>query len=225
MRWPHLSEGEIDDLLPFFAIGRLSPADMRRVGKALESEPALRAKLELVLEEQAVTVKVNEERGRPSPQVAERFLARLQAEPPRLRTISILGGLGNWFRRAAILLAPRSFAGLGFATGAVVAIQAVALGALITGPERRPPPNQFDPQFPAEIHEGCAALAKFTPDAKLAEVAGRLTEVKATIINGPKTNGFYQLSIRVQEGGPDCVGLISRLASDKGLVEFVSRSP
>jgi hypothetical protein len=222
LHWSHISEGEIDDLLPFFAIGRLSSADMRRVEKALESDPTLRTKLKLVLEEQAVTVKVNEEQGRPSSEATERFLAALEAEPRR-------SGAGlrrfffGWMARLPRFPGPRSFTGLGWLGGLAVITQAAVIGALVSGPQG--PPEHPGLQFPPEVHEGCVVVAKLASDAKLSNLTAQLEASNATIIDGPRANGLYLVRLHLREGGSDCDGLVSRLAGQKDLVQFVKRTP
>jgi hypothetical protein len=211
---------EIDDLLPFYVTGRLSLADMQRVEKALHGDPVLRMKLELVLEEQAATVQVNEAFGRPSSDAVDRFFAVLPTESSRRRPFSALQRSLSWIGQLPALLAPRAFPCACLAASLAVLVQAAVIGELLTRPE----PPGYVVQAPSEEHEGCVALAAFNSDAKLSDIAARLTTVEARIIDGPKPGGLYLVRIGSELGAADCVRIISQLAADTRLIRFAGRS-
>jgi hypothetical protein len=212
---------EIDDLLPFYVTGRLSLADMQRVEKALHGDPASRMKLELVLEEQAATVQVNEAFGRPPSDAVDRFFAVLPTESSRRRPFSALQRSLSWIGQLPALLAPRAFPCACLAASLAVLVQAAVIGELLTRPE---PPHVYTPQAPPGEHEGCVALAAFNSDAKLSDIAARLTTVEARIIDGPIPGGLYLIRIGSELGAADCVRTISQLAADKRLSRFAGRS-
>jgi anti-sigma factor RsiW len=57
--------GDIEDLLPWHAAGTLSPRDAHRVETALAADPELARRYELVREELAQTIHLNETLGAP----------------------------------------------------------------------------------------------------------------------------------------------------------------
>jgi hypothetical protein len=73
----------IEELLPWYAAGTLSPRDVRRVEDAIAHDPALSRKYELVREELASTVHLNETLGVPSVRAMDKLFASIDAEPAR----------------------------------------------------------------------------------------------------------------------------------------------
>ena len=57
--------GDIEDLLPWHAAGTLSPHDTQRVQTALAEDPELARRYQLVREELAQTIHLNESVGAP----------------------------------------------------------------------------------------------------------------------------------------------------------------
>ena len=63
---------EIEELLPWYEMGTLDTAEMRRVSAYLETHPEMRFRLGLIREELAETVAANEKLGMPSAAARER---------------------------------------------------------------------------------------------------------------------------------------------------------
>ena len=80
--------GDIEDLLPWHAAGTLSPRDAHRVETALAADPELARRYELVREELAQTIHLNETLGAPSARAAETLFAKIDAEPARAPAFS-----------------------------------------------------------------------------------------------------------------------------------------
>src|SRR5579864_7100845 len=97
-----MTTNETDDdralanLLPFYATGKLSLEDTRRVERALVSDAELRRELALVEEEQVATVEANEMLGLPSARSADRFFAMLDAEPARAAPRALAKDIFAW---------------------------------------------------------------------------------------------------------------------------------
>ena len=81
------TRGDIEELLPWHAAGTLSPADAQRVQAALARDPELARRYELVREEFAQTIHLNETLGAPSPRAMQALFAKIDAEPARRRSI------------------------------------------------------------------------------------------------------------------------------------------
>ena len=74
---------EIEDLLPWHAAGTLSARDTQSVEAALARDPELARRYELVREELAQTIHLNETLGAPSARAMTELFAKIDAEPER----------------------------------------------------------------------------------------------------------------------------------------------
>lgn len=73
---------EIESLLPWHAAGTLSRGDADRVERALADDRELAQRYELVREELAETIRLNEALGEPSARAMEKLFASIDAEDP-----------------------------------------------------------------------------------------------------------------------------------------------
>jgi len=71
---------EVEILLPWYAAGTLRRRDRQRVEEALKSDPALARHAELVREELAETIWLNESLGAPSAHAMDRLMAAIDEE-------------------------------------------------------------------------------------------------------------------------------------------------
>jgi anti-sigma factor RsiW len=74
---------EIEELLPWYATGRLSNRDAERVEQALASDRKLARRYELVRRELAETTRLNAALGVPSARAMEKLFAAINAEEAR----------------------------------------------------------------------------------------------------------------------------------------------
>src|SRR5271163_4440775 len=105
------TEGErsdIEDLLPWHAAGTLGHGDTQRVETALANDPELARRYELVREELAQTIHLNEALGAPSPRAMEALFAKIDAEPARSAVASM--NLGARLQEFFAALSPRTLA-------------------------------------------------------------------------------------------------------------------
>ena len=75
---------EIEELLPWHATGTLSRRDADRVEQALAGDRELARRYELVRQELAETIRLNETLGAPSARAMEQLFAAINAEEPRV---------------------------------------------------------------------------------------------------------------------------------------------
>jgi anti-sigma-K factor RskA len=75
---------EIELLLPWYATGTLSQHDAQRVEQALAEDGVLARRYELLLEERAAAVNLNETLGSPSDRAMEKLFAAIDAEEAHL---------------------------------------------------------------------------------------------------------------------------------------------
>jgi anti-sigma-K factor RskA len=71
---------EIESLLPWYATGTLSSSDAERVEQALAEDSVLAQRYELVLEEIAAAIHLNDTLGSPSGRAMEKLFAAIDAE-------------------------------------------------------------------------------------------------------------------------------------------------
>ena len=75
--------GDIEGLLPWHAAGTLDYREAQSVEAALASDPELARRYELVREELAQTIHLNESLGAPSARAMDALFAKIDAEPAR----------------------------------------------------------------------------------------------------------------------------------------------
>src|ERR1700716_1027055 len=74
---------QIESLLPWYAAGTLGRRDAERVERALAADGELAQRYELVREELAETIALNEKLGAPSARAMEKLFAAIDAEETR----------------------------------------------------------------------------------------------------------------------------------------------
>jgi hypothetical protein len=214
-----IPEREIADLLPWYATGRLSESDRRRVAAALASDPALQREYDLVLEERGEVIGVNEALGAPSRQAADRFFAALDAEPRApARRFDPAATLARWMET----LRPRTLAWAAAAAVVVILVQAGFIGALVS---ERQPGLYGTASVPPAVEErgGTELIVAFQPDAPAAAIAALLGQHKATIVSGPAAGGLYRIRIAgepLDKAGTDA--LVASLKAEAGLVRLAA---
>ena len=74
---------DLEMLLPWHAAGTLHGRDARRVEDALARDPELAREYDVIREEYAATVGLNESLGAPSMRAVQKLFAAIDAEPAR----------------------------------------------------------------------------------------------------------------------------------------------
>ena len=214
--------GEIEDLLPWYANGRISPADRRRVEAALAVDAELARRLELVREEMAETIAANEAIAPPASKGVDRLMAAIDAEPVRRTPLvtAVKTGLMERIGEMLAALAPRRLAYAAAAIVAVVALQSVAITGLVGG--RDAGGGYQTASQGATTAAGPSLLVAFAPEAKIADVAGFLKRHGATVAEGPKANGFFRLRLAP---GTDAARIAEAMKAEAAIVGFVQVTP
>ena len=89
---------ELEELLPFYANGRIAEADKGRVETALAADPALAARLDIIRDDMAETVLLNESLGAPSHRALEKLMAEIETTSgPAPLLARATGGMGLGF--------------------------------------------------------------------------------------------------------------------------------
>ncbi len=205
---------DIEALLPWHAAGTLNRRDAARVARALESDAELARRFDLVREELAETIHLNETLGAPSARALERLFSRIDAEAPRRTKVT----LGTGARLAAFIagFSPRTLAWSAAAAALAIVLQAgVITGVLIK--------DRGTQGFEVASHgrtdtagEGAFVRVRFNPQSSAADIAKFLESNKASIVGGPTENGMFRVKLAVT-GLPkaELMRIIERMQEDK----------
>jgi hypothetical protein len=211
---------EIEDLLPWYATGRISAADKARVEQALKGDAELRRRLDLAREEMAETIDANERLPAPSPRTLDKLLAGMDAAPRAVPVMeaakrSVVG----WLATTLAALSPQKLAYATVAALALIAVQAAVLtGLVISGGD-----SKFDTASSPIQLPGSYVMISFAPDAKASEITAFFKRYDAAVIDGPRANGFYK--VRVGEktlAKPEFEQLVERIKAERSLIGFVA---
>lgn len=183
---------DIEELLPWYATGRLSSADQRRVEAYLDLHPELHAGLVVAREEVAANVAANTELEGPDTTNLQRLLQRLPAQDVSRDAF----GLSSMLDRVWDWLAELSPQQLGVAAAAlitIVALEAVTIGTLIG---TRPGVYETATS-PTEPAAGATVelLIGFKPEVTMADATSFLKENGLMIIDGPR-GGLFRVQAR-----------------------------
>jgi hypothetical protein len=181
---------EIESLLPWHAAGTLSRRDAERVERALASDRELARRFDLVREELAETIHLNESLGAPSARALERLFAAIDAEGAVMRKRSLSFDLRTKVAELFAAFTPRTLAYASGAAALVILLQAGVIGSmLLKGPEQTvnlssaPPPKV----------ESIDLLVTFVPQATADQMTKFLHDNHAAIVDGPKGLGTYRV--------------------------------
>lgn len=214
---------ELEQLLPFYANGRISAADKARVETALATDVELALRLDIVREDMAETALLNESLGAPSPRALDRLMAGIEAEPRRTPLLARAKGgfltlMGHWLAAQP----PRRLAYAGAAAIALIAIQ----GAALTGYVVRRGGGFETASAPGAQGSERYVLLSFAPDAKAADIAMFFRRYAASVVDGPRANGFFKVRIgdaRLTTAEVDAIA--ARMKAETGIVGFVAPAP
>jgi anti-sigma-K factor RskA len=210
----------VEDLLPWYANGRLSTVERRRVEAALAEDDELARRLELVREEMAATIAANKAIRPASARAFERLMAGIEATPQPQRPFAgaaARAGLVDRLGGFLAALAPRRLAYVAAAAVAVVAVQAAVLGGMLGTRDGYQTASQGEPAV-----AGATILVAFTPGAKIEDVAAFLKRHGVERAEGPKANGFFRLRLAADR---DAAVVARAMTAETGIVSFVQVTP
>jgi hypothetical protein len=212
---------ELEALLPWHATGTLNRRDSDRIEQALAGDRELARRYDLVREELAETIHLNETLGAPSARAMEKLFAAIDAEearsPRRRRSFDLS-------QRVSELLAgisPRTLAWS--ATAAAIAILAQA--AIIAGVVLREDGSSTGPKLASAVSRGSYAVVRFAPQATVAEITNFLGAYKATLVEGPSKSpaGLYRVRLADSQLPSGEVGrIIRQMQEESRIVGFIA---
>jgi len=202
---------EVETLLPWYAAGTLRRRDRQRVEDALNGDPALARHAELVREELAETIWLNESLGAPSARAMDRLMAAIDDETVARKRASPRV-VGRWFGTFIASLSPRTLA-----IAASVAVVAIALQAfLLVGMIAKPQGTYQTASGGGEAEgHGTYAMVRFAREASAGEITRFLEDYKATLVE-PKPGGVYRVRIAVTKLAKDELArIVSRMRQER----------
>jgi len=213
------AHSDIEELLPWHAVGTLSRRDTQRVEEALASDPELARRYEMVREELGETILLNETLGAPSGRAMEKLFAKIDAEPARRQAMSFnLGARAAGFFAS---LSPRTLAWSASAAAIAILLQAGLIATVVIkeksagGYETASAPST-DPGV------GAFTIIRFAPQASSDDITKFLAANKLQIAAGPMAGGLYKVRVAVT-GLPkgELAHFVKKLQEDK-VVGFVA---
>jgi hypothetical protein len=214
---------EIEALLPWHAAGTLSRRDADRVEQALAGDRELARRYDLVREELAETIHLNETLGAPSARAMEKLFAAIDAEEaraPRRQRSFDLGGRISEFLSA---FTPRTLAWSAAAAVVAILLQAAVITTVVL--KEHGAPGTVDlAEAPAK---GSFAVVRFVPQATFSEINNFLGAHNAKVVEGPIPSGsMYRIRISETKLSTDEVSkIIRQMQSESRIVGFVAVAP
>ena len=202
--------GEIEALLPWHAAGTLKLRDARRVEDALSRDAALSRQYDVIRDEYAATISLNESLGAPSLRAMQKLFDAIDAEPARMPSrLSPLSRVFGFFAG----LQPRTLAYASAAAAVLVLLQAGVIGTLMRG--------QGGVGYQTAAIERATSkgapvmLIRFAADARADEITKFLDGNGAAIVGGPRA-GLFQ--VRVGENSlskDEAADVLKRVQADR----------
>lgn len=207
----------IEELLPWYATGKLRHGERVEVETALAKDAALRRQLELIEDERAAAMALNEATPGPLPGAAERFMNELRIGARPRQTIQ-----ENGLQRAVTWLTSQIAGPPRWALAALAAVLLVQAGVIGGLMIERQGNGYRTAGTPGELAPGAHVLARFADGATLAAINARLASLGVTVVDGPKAGGIYTLRIGTEDMPADARDrMIAALRSNAGLIVFV----
>jgi anti-sigma-K factor RskA len=182
---------EVEELLPWYAAGTLSRAEVQRVEHAIANDSQLARAYQSVREELDGTVDLNEALGAPSKGAMEKLFANIDSDPAR--RLVHAPGIGERVSMFFASLSPRTLVWTASAAALAIVVEAgVIADALMNRPT-----NEFQTASSpgAATAEGVFAIVQFAPDASLAAVTELLAANSASIASGPSAGNLYRIRL------------------------------
>jgi hypothetical protein len=214
---------EVEALLPWHATGTLNRRDADRVEQALAGDRELARRYELVREELAETIHLNETLGAPSARAMEKLFAAIDAEEARSPRHRRSFDLGQRVSELLARFAPRTLAWAAIA--AVLAV--VAQAAIMAGVLLKDDTAATGPRLASAVSKGSFAVMRFAPQATAAEITNFLGAYKATLVEGPLKSGGGLYRIRIADNqlpAADAGKIIRQMQEESRIVGFIAAS-
>jgi anti-sigma-K factor RskA len=213
---------DIEALLPWHAAGTLSRRDAERVEQALAQDAELARRFELVREEMAETIHLNETLGAPSARAAQKLFAAIDAEGTSRKGRAMSFQASGWLAGLIEQLSPRTLAWSAAAAGLAIVLQAGLLAGLILS-ERGATYQTASFGEPTATGSGAFALVRFNPNASVADITKFFDNHKASVVEGPRAGGVYRIRVAATSLSKDELAkVVAQLDENKDIVAFIA---
>jgi hypothetical protein len=203
---------DIEALLPWYVAGTLRRRERQRVEEALRDDPALAQHLDLVREELAEAIHLNETLGAPSPHAAERLMAAIDAEATRKRAPGVTA---SWITGFFANLSPRTMAVAASFAMLAIALQAVAIVDIFTKPPAVMPAGEGAGSA-GDHKNGTFAMVRFARQASAAEITKFLQNYQAALVDGPTPGGLYRVRVAMSSlAKEELARIVARMRQDR----------
>jgi anti-sigma-K factor RskA len=179
---------EIESLLPWHAAGTLSRRDAERVERALASDQELARRFDMVREELAETIHLNESLGAPSARAMEKLFAKIDAEGALKRKPGFAFDLRTRATEFFSAFAPRTLAYASAAAALVIMLQAGVIGSILL----KSGAGYNTASIEVKV-DSVDLLVNFVPQATTDQVTKFLHDHHAKIVDGPKGERTYRV--------------------------------
>jgi hypothetical protein len=212
---------EIESMLPWYAAGRLRRRDRLRIDEALRGDQALARQVDLVREELAETICLNESLGVPSARAMDRLMAAIDDETTAARKRSSARAVAGRFATFIAGFSPRTLAIAASFAAVAIALQAFALVGVLT----KSPGSVETAKLDTEQHgHGTYAMVRFAREASAAEITRFLQNYQASLVDGPTPGGLYRVRIAMKTlAREEFAHIVARMRQER-IVEFAEPS-
>src|SRR5262249_50171137 len=187
--------------------GPLSRRDAERVERALATDRDLAIRFELVREELAETIHLNESLGAPSARAMEKLFAAIDAESALKRKPGFAFDLRARAAEFFAGFAPRTLAYASGAAALVILLQAGVIGSMMLKDNADFGVASYD--RPTKV-DGIDFYVNFAPTATVDEISKFLRDHEAKIVEGPKGERTYQVHFPVTGVAKDEAARLSK---------------
>jgi len=184
---------EIENLLPWHAAGTLNRRDAERVEHALARDEELARRFEMVREELAETIHLNESLGAPSARAMEKLFAAIDAEGALKRKTGFAFDLRTHVAEFLAGFAPRTVAYASAAAALVILLQAGVIGNMLL----RGGAGFNVASAPDAKVDSLNFYVNFNPQASSADITRFLKNQQGSIVEGPRATGTYVVRFTV----------------------------
>jgi hypothetical protein len=207
---------EIESLLPWHAAGTLNRRDSDRVERALASDRELARRYDLVREELAETIHLNETLGAPSVRAMEKLFAAIDAEearaPRRRRSFDLAGRISEFLSG----FAPRTLAWSATAAAVAILLQAAVITSVVVKEHGSPEGYKV-----ASVGgTGSFARVRFSPQATVNDITKFLGAYKAKIVEGPLGGSMYRIQLAEPKG--EATKIVREMQEDSKIVSLAA---
>ena len=213
------AHSDIEELLPWHAVGTLSRRDTKRVEEALARDPELARRYALVREELGETILLNETLGAPSAHAMEKLFTKIDAEPARRKAISL--NLGAWVVEFFASLSPRTLAWSAGAAAIAILLQAGVIASVVI---KEKSAGGYEAASAPTIDPGVGAftIIRFAPQASSDDITKFLEANKLQVAAGPMAGGLYKVRVGMNTLPKDEIARIVKKLQEDKVVGFIA---